>query len=110
MGRTPKDFESNLTRELDFTLEAQNGEETARQLAHCAPHVYVPKVFKELAIMPNMEFGAVNLGFKRLDVEGSGCCCMSGVLLLSRHRDGVLGWPAEGLAGLVSVRLPLKTP
>ena len=45
-----EDFESNLTRELDFTLEAQNGEETARQLAHRSPHVYVPKVFKELSL------------------------------------------------------------
>lgn len=44
-----EDFEKNLTRELDFTLEAANGEETARQLAHRAPHVYVPKVFKELS-------------------------------------------------------------
>ena len=42
-----QDFEQNLTRELDFTLEASNGEETARQLKHRAPHVYVPKVFKD---------------------------------------------------------------
>jgi hypothetical protein len=42
-----QDFEQNLTRELDFTLEACNGEETARQLKHRAPHIYVPKVFKE---------------------------------------------------------------
>eukprot|EP00435_Cladocopium_sp_Y103_P048659 s827_g14.t1 len=38
-----EDFEQNLSRELDFTLEACNGEETARQLKHRAPHVYVPK-------------------------------------------------------------------
>lgn len=44
-----EDFEQNLTRELDFTLEACNGEETARQLKHRAPHIYVPKVFKELS-------------------------------------------------------------
>lgn len=44
-----EDFEKNLTRELDFTLEATSGEETARQLAHRYPRVYVPKVFKEFS-------------------------------------------------------------
>ncbi|CAE7757598.1 adck1, partial [Symbiodinium necroappetens] len=44
-----EDFEKNLTRELDFTLEATSGEETARQLAHRNPRVYVPKVFKEFS-------------------------------------------------------------
>ncbi|CAJ1381658.1 unnamed protein product, partial [Effrenium voratum] len=43
-----EDFETNLQRELDFTLEALNGEETARQLAH-REQIYVPKVFKELS-------------------------------------------------------------
>jgi len=44
-----EDFEKNLTRELDFCLEAVSGEETARQLAHLAPNVYVPKVYKSLS-------------------------------------------------------------
>eukprot|EP00931_Biecheleriopsis_adriatica_P103252 TRINITY_DN78111_c0_g1_i1.p1 TRINITY_DN78111_c0_g1~~TRINITY_DN78111_c0_g1_i1.p1 ORF type:complete len:586 (-),score=118.33 TRINITY_DN78111_c0_g1_i1:22-1605(-) len=44
-----EDFEKNLTRELDFGLEAQSGEDTARQLSHLAPRVYVPKVFKQLS-------------------------------------------------------------
>lgn len=48
-----QDFEQNLTRELDFTLEASNGEETARQLKHGAPHVYVPKVFKDGQLQKN---------------------------------------------------------
>eukprot|EP00441_Pelagodinium_beii_P019170 CAMPEP_0197664028 /NCGR_PEP_ID=MMETSP1338-20131121/58385_1 /TAXON_ID=43686 ORGANISM="Pelagodinium beii, Strain RCC1491" /NCGR_SAMPLE_ID=MMETSP1338 /ASSEMBLY_ACC=CAM_ASM_000754 /LENGTH=542 /DNA_ID=CAMNT_0043242579 /DNA_START=43 /DNA_END=1668 /DNA_ORIENTATION=+ len=44
-----EDFEKNLTRELDFRLEAASGEETARQLAHLAPSVYVPKNFNNLS-------------------------------------------------------------
>eukprot|EP00438_Fugacium_kawagutii_P005948 Skav231308 [mRNA] locus=scaffold1116:5501:8373:- [translate_table: standard] len=55
------DFEQNLTRELDFTLEANNGEETARQLKHRAPHVYVPKVFKDEVVagwaLPRLKLG-----------------------------------------------------
>lgn len=42
-----EDFEKNLTRELDFELEAQSAEETAAQLAHLAPRVYVPKIYKQ---------------------------------------------------------------
>lgn len=42
-----EDLEKNIARELNFELEATNGEETARQLAHLAPRVYVPKVYRE---------------------------------------------------------------
>eukprot|EP00928_Gymnodinium_smaydae_P018163 TRINITY_DN16913_c0_g1_i1.p1 TRINITY_DN16913_c0_g1~~TRINITY_DN16913_c0_g1_i1.p1 ORF type:complete len:586 (+),score=147.77 TRINITY_DN16913_c0_g1_i1:150-1760(+) len=44
-----EDFERNLKRELDFELEANNAEETARALADLAPSVYVPKVYRELS-------------------------------------------------------------
>eukprot|EP00931_Biecheleriopsis_adriatica_P051111 TRINITY_DN29616_c0_g1_i1.p1 TRINITY_DN29616_c0_g1~~TRINITY_DN29616_c0_g1_i1.p1 ORF type:complete len:572 (+),score=152.74 TRINITY_DN29616_c0_g1_i1:40-1716(+) len=44
-----EDFQRNLERELDFQQEAKNSEETAAQLAHLAPHVFVPKVFQELS-------------------------------------------------------------
>ncbi|CAE8581253.1 unnamed protein product [Polarella glacialis] len=44
-----EDFQRNLQRELDFQLEAKNCEDTAAQLAHLAPRVFVPKVFKELS-------------------------------------------------------------
>lgn len=42
-----EDFEKNLTRELDFELEADNAEKTKAQLGHLAPKVYVPKVLRE---------------------------------------------------------------
>jgi len=44
-----EDFEKHLKRELDFEIEARSGEETAAQLAHLAPRVFVPKVFKEFS-------------------------------------------------------------
>lgn len=44
-----EDFEKNLERELDFELEAASAEETAEQLAHLAPYVYVPKIYKSLS-------------------------------------------------------------
>jgi len=44
-----EDFEKNLTRELDFVLEADNAEKTANELAHLAPVVYVPKVIRKLS-------------------------------------------------------------
>jgi len=44
-----EDFEKNLTRELDFVLEADNAEKTANDLAHLAPTVYVPKVIRKLS-------------------------------------------------------------
>mmetsp|Transcript_6221 Transcript_6221/g.17320 ORF Transcript_6221/g.17320 Transcript_6221/m.17320 type:complete len:543 (+) Transcript_6221:78-1706(+) len=44
-----EDFEKNLHRELDFRLEAASGEQTAKQLAHLQPQVFVPRVFPELS-------------------------------------------------------------
>lgn len=44
-----EDFEKNLTTELDFKLEAENGERTATVLAHLLPAVYVPKVYSEFS-------------------------------------------------------------
>ncbi|CAE8688599.1 unnamed protein product, partial [Polarella glacialis] len=38
-----EDFEKNLSRELDFRLEAASCEETGKQLAHLSPSIYVPK-------------------------------------------------------------------
>lgn len=44
-----EDFEKNLTRELDFRIEATEGEATAKQLAHLSPQVYVPRVYRGLS-------------------------------------------------------------
>eukprot|EP00416_Gambierdiscus_australes_P040247 CAMPEP_0171113548 /NCGR_PEP_ID=MMETSP0766_2-20121228/82788_1 /TAXON_ID=439317 /ORGANISM="Gambierdiscus australes, Strain CAWD 149" /LENGTH=532 /DNA_ID=CAMNT_0011575765 /DNA_START=1 /DNA_END=1599 /DNA_ORIENTATION=- len=44
-----EDFEKNLSRELDFELEAENAERTASQLAHLAPWVHVPRVHRRLS-------------------------------------------------------------
>mmetsp|Transcript_89661 Transcript_89661/g.158645 ORF Transcript_89661/g.158645 Transcript_89661/m.158645 type:complete len:543 (-) Transcript_89661:21-1649(-) len=43
------DFERNLSRELDFELEAVNAEVTADSLAHLAPRVFVPRVRRDLS-------------------------------------------------------------
>lgn len=44
-----EDFERNMARELNFGLEASSGEETAKQLAHLAPSVHVPKVLRQFS-------------------------------------------------------------
>ncbi|CAE8704620.1 unnamed protein product [Polarella glacialis] len=44
-----EDFEKNLSRELDFRLEAASCEETGKQLAHLSPSIYVPKVFHQFS-------------------------------------------------------------
>lgn len=44
-----EDFEKNLTRELDFRLEADNARAIAKALQHRAPHVKVPQVLSELS-------------------------------------------------------------
>jgi len=43
------DFEKNLAQELDFTLEAKEGQATAEALKHRSPQVTVPKVYSELS-------------------------------------------------------------
>jgi len=43
------DFERNMACELDFQREADNAEATAAAMAHLAPQVHVPKVFRALS-------------------------------------------------------------
>merc|ERR1719203_487865 len=65
-----EDFEKNLTRELDFRLEADAGEETASQLAHLAPRVFVPKVFKQYSTDKVLVMEYVDNLIKANDPEG----------------------------------------
>lgn len=44
-----EDLEKNLRVELDFRREADSAEETARQLAHLAPSVFVPRVYRDMS-------------------------------------------------------------
>jgi len=44
-----EDFEKNMTRELDFELEADSGEATAAGLSHLVPRVFVPRVYREFS-------------------------------------------------------------
>jgi len=61
-----EDFETNLKKELDFRLEAANGELSAKQLAHLYPKVLVPKVFTTLSseqvLVMEMVHGLIKVG------------------------------------------------
>eukprot|EP01065_Artemidia_motanka_P025335 TRINITY_DN3033_c0_g1_i1.p1 TRINITY_DN3033_c0_g1~~TRINITY_DN3033_c0_g1_i1.p1 ORF type:complete len:577 (+),score=222.60 TRINITY_DN3033_c0_g1_i1:57-1733(+) len=74
LGTLLQDFESSVTRELDFLQEAANGEATRVALQHLRPRVFVPGTVPELTSKRTlaMEFagGIVPLRVPRLREAG----------------------------------------